>query len=84
MSINTADMAALKVRLKATWMSGNYTKFATYLVDGAVTFLTACDIPAGTIVLDVACGAGQTAIPLARKGCNVTGVDIASNLVEAA
>jgi SAM-dependent methyltransferase len=32
-------------------------------------------------VLDVACGTGNTAIPLARGGCTVTGVDIATNLL---
>lgn len=81
MSTNTVEMSALKGKLKNTWMSGDYAKFATYLVDGATDFLAATNIPAGAKVLDVACGAGQTAIPLARIGIQVTGVDIASNLI---
>jgi ubiquinone/menaquinone biosynthesis C-methylase UbiE len=84
MTINTVDMDALKERLKNTWMLGNYAKFATYLVDGAIDFLASCKIPASTKVLDVACGAGQTSIPMARNGIHVTGVDIASNLIDAA
>jgi 2-polyprenyl-3-methyl-5-hydroxy-6-metoxy-1,4-benzoquinol methylase len=81
---NTAEMAALKARQKSMWMSGNYARFATYLVDGAMDFLANSDIPSGTKVLDVACGAGQTAIPMARKGIQVTGIDIAANLIETA
>lgn len=78
------EMDSLKVRLKNTWMSGDYTKFATYLVPGAMNFLAVSNIPAGAKVLDVACGAGQTALPMARNGSKVTGVDIASNLIIAA
>lgn len=81
---NTAEMDALKTRLKATWMAGDYAKFATYLQDGAIDFLNRINIPAGAKVLDIASGAGQTAIPLARHGVQVTGIDIASNLVEIA
>jgi 2-polyprenyl-3-methyl-5-hydroxy-6-metoxy-1,4-benzoquinol methylase len=81
MIVDTTEMEALKIRQKNTWMSGDYAKFASYLVNGAMEFLTICNIPAGTKVLDVACGAGQTALPMARKGIKVTGMDIASNLV---
>lgn len=84
MSINTPEMEAIKVRQKSMWMSGDYAKFATYMIDGAMDFLAAANIPAGAKVLDVACGAGQTAIPLARQGKQVTGIDIATNLVEVA
>ena len=82
--INTPDMEALKARQKSTWMSGDYARFATYLLKGATDFLDLCDIPVGAKVLDVASGAGQTAIPMARAGSRVTGLDIASNLVEEA
>jgi SAM-dependent methyltransferase len=80
----TPEMEALKTRLKATWMSGDYGHFATYLEAGALEFLSRIRIEPGTRILDVACGAGQTAIPLARAGAKVTGVDIATNLVEQA
>ncbi len=84
MVLNTADMAALKPRFKSMWMSGDYATFAPYLVEGAMDFLAQCDIPAGTKVLDIACGAGQTALPMARNGCLVTGLDLAGNLVRVA
>lgn len=84
MSIEAVEMDVLKPRLKSMWMSGDYAKFATYLVTGAMEFLALCEITHGTKVLDVACGAGQTALPMARSGANVTGIDIASNLIEVA
>ncbi len=80
----TPEMEALKARLKTTWMSGDYGHFATYLEPGALEFLSRIPIEPGARVLDVACGAGQTAIPLSRAGAKVTGVDIATNLIEQA
>lgn len=80
----TPEMEALKSRLKATWMSGDYGHFATYLEAGAIEFLSRIRIEPGARILDVACGAGQTAIPMARAGAKVTGVDIATNLIEQA
>ena len=65
-------------------MSGDYGHFATYLKPGAMEFLARLEIAHGTRMLDVACGAGQIAIPAARAGALVTGVDIASNLIEQA
>ncbi len=88
MNVITAEIApemeALKARLKATWMSGDYGHFATYLQPGALEFLSRIPIEPGVRVLDVACGAGQTAIPMSRAGAKVTGVDIATNLIEQA
>ena len=76
------EMDALKTRLKATWMSGDYALFAKPMERGANEFLTRLVVPPGTEMLDIACGAGQIAIPAARAGVNVTGVDIAANLIE--
>lgn len=78
------DMQALKDRLKATWMAGDYGHFATYLEPGALEFLARLSIAPGTRMLDVACGAGQIAIPAAHDGARVTGIDIASNSIEQA
>ena len=80
----TPEMEALKARLKATWMSGDYGHFATYLEAGALDFLSRIKVEPGARILDVACGAGQTAIPMSRLGAKVTGVDIATNLIEQA
>lgn len=75
------DMRALKDRLRATWMAGDYGHFATYLEPGALDFLARLAVAPGTRMLDVACGAGQIAIPAARAGVRVTGLDLAPNLV---
>ena len=80
----SAEMAALKTRLKATWMAGDYGRFAKYLEPGALEFLERLAVAPGTRMLDVACGAGQIALPAARAGVRVTGIDIAANLIEQA
>ena len=77
-------MEVLKVRLKTTWMAGNYGHFATYLEPGALEYLTHLAVAPGTRMLDVGCGAGQIAIPAARAGARVTSINIASNLIEQA
>jgi SAM-dependent methyltransferase len=77
----TPEMTALKARLKATWESGDYGHFATYLLPGALEFLERLALWPGVKMLDVACGAGQIAIPAVRAGANVIGVDLADNLV---
>ena len=51
---------------------------------GAAEFVERLNLRAGEKVLDVACGAGSTALPAARFGANVTGIDIAPNLIEEA
>ena len=76
-----SPMAALKSRLKATWESGDYGHFAKLMEPGALEFLARQSVAPGTRVLDLACGAGQIAIPMARAGAEVIGVDIAGNLI---
>jgi SAM-dependent methyltransferase len=80
----TPEMEAIKAKQKATWMSGDYGHFARYLEPGALEILARISIEPGMRILDVACGAGQISIPAARAGAKVTGVDIATNLVEQA
>ena len=77
-------VANLKAKLRATWMDGDYAAFSAYMKPGATKILAGWQIERGVRLLDVACGAGQTAIPAAKTGARVTGVDIASNLIEAA
>ena len=79
-----ADIGALKQRLKATWEAGDYDYFSRYMEQSAVEFLDRLRIPAGSSLLDVACGSGQLALVAARRGLKVTGVDIASNSIQAA
>lgn len=80
----TSEMEALKTRLKAMWMAGDYGHFAKFLEPGAMEFFPRLQIVPGERVLDVACGAGQLAFPAARAGATVTGIDIATNLIEQA
>jgi SAM-dependent methyltransferase len=78
------EMEALKNRLRATWMAGDFGEIAKIIAQGGDEFVDNLDIKPGMKVLDVACGTGNTAIPEAKKGADVTGVDIASNLIEQA
>jgi ubiquinone/menaquinone biosynthesis C-methylase UbiE len=80
----TPEMEAIKTRMKATWTSGDYGHFAKYLEPGALDIFSRMPIEPGMRILDVACGAGQISIPAARAGAKVTGVDIATNLIEQA
>jgi 2-polyprenyl-3-methyl-5-hydroxy-6-metoxy-1,4-benzoquinol methylase len=71
----------LKDSMRATWMAGDFGVVAkTISVDGEA-FASRLAIPSGARVLDVACGTGNLAIPIARQGPIVTGVDIAPNLL---
>jgi SAM-dependent methyltransferase len=80
----TPEMQALKTRLKATWMAGDYGRFAKFLEPGAMAFFPRLQIAPGERVLDVACGAGQLSFPAARAGASITAIDIATNLIEQA
>jgi SAM-dependent methyltransferase len=83
-SLVNTDIDALKTRLKATWMYGNYDYFSRYMEASAVEFLDTLGVDPGTSLLDVACGSGQLALIAARRGAKVSGVDIATNAILAA
>jgi SAM-dependent methyltransferase len=78
----TTEMEALKSKLRATWVAGDFAEIATAIEAGAEEFVTRLGITKGTNVLDVACGNGNTAIPAAWLGADVTG--IAPYLIEQA
>jgi SAM-dependent methyltransferase len=84
MSQPATDMDALKSRLKATWMAGDFGLIARGYEAGAAEFVSRLGLAPRTRVLDVACGTGNLALPAARAGAAVTGVDIATNLLEQA
>ncbi len=77
-------MHQLKQTMRETWMAGDFGVIAKTIAREAEAFVSRLDLPAGAQVLDVACGTGNSAIPLARRGARVTGVDIAPNLLEQA
>ena len=81
MNTLSPEMQALKTKLKATWDSGDYGRFASYMEPGALEILRRLPVGPGTRLLDVATGAGQIAIPAARLGARVTGIDIAPHSI---
>lgn len=78
------EMDALKGKLRGMWIAGDFGEIAKSIEAGAVEFVERLDLKAGMRVLDVACGTGNLAIPAAHAGADVTGIDIAPNLIEQA
>src|SRR5437773_8376375 len=68
---------------KALWEKGDFTRIAESMRESGEALVMTLGISDGLDVLDLGCGDGTTALPAARLGANVLGVDIASNLVEA-
>src|SRR6478609_6123258 len=68
---------------KALWEKGDFTRIAQSMRESGTALVEKLGITKGLNVLDLGCGDGTTAIPEAKLGPNVLGVDIASNLVEA-
>jgi SAM-dependent methyltransferase len=68
---------------KALWEKGDFTRIAASMRDSGEKLVADLGITSGMKVLDLGCGDGTTALPAARLGADVLGVDIASNLVEA-
>src|SRR6516164_9532720 len=68
---------------KALWEKGDFTRIAETMRESGEALVKGLGITRGMKVLDVGCGDGTTALPEARLGADVLGVDIARNLVEA-
>lgn len=68
---------------KALWEKGDFTRIAQNMRGSGAELVAKLGITKNMEVLDLGCGDGTTAIPAAKIGANVTGVDIAANLVEA-
>ncbi len=69
---------------KALWEKGDFTQIAATMRESADALVRGLAITPGLKVLDLGCGDGTTALPAARLGADVLGVDIARNLVAAA
>ena len=68
---------------KALWEKGDFTRIAESMRESGEALVGGLGITKGLRILDLGCGDGTTALPAARLGADVLGVDIASNLVEA-
>ena len=68
---------------QALWEKGDFTRIAESMRESGEALVKGFGITKGLKVLDLGCGDGTTALPEARLGADVLGVDIASNLVEA-
>src|SRR5215831_15756647 len=68
---------------QALWEKGDFTQIAIFMREAGEAVVKSLKITPPLRVLDLGCGDGTTAVPLARLGADVTGIDIARNLVEA-
>src|SRR5688572_26607125 len=68
---------------KALWEKGDFTQIAKTMRESGESLVSQLGVTPGLRVLDLGCGDGTTAIPLAKLGAKVLGVDIARNLVTA-
>lgn len=84
MSELSIELSALKSRLADTWGSGDFGQIGRAHLAGNLEFVERLSIMPGMKVLDVACGAGSASITAARAGAEVTGIDIARNMIDQA
>jgi ubiquinone/menaquinone biosynthesis C-methylase UbiE len=68
---------------KALWEKGDFTRIAESMRESGEAVVESLGVKPGLKVLDLGCGDGTTAVPAARRGADVLGVDIARNLVDA-
>jgi ubiquinone/menaquinone biosynthesis C-methylase UbiE len=68
---------------KALWEKGDFTRIAETMRESGDALVEKLKVTKGMKVLDLGCGDGTTAVPEAKRGADVLGVDIARNLVEA-
>jgi ubiquinone/menaquinone biosynthesis C-methylase UbiE len=68
---------------KALWEKGDFTEIAALMRQSGEALVKSLGVKPPLRVLDLGCGDGTTAVPLAQMGAEVVGIDIARNLVEA-
>ena len=68
---------------KALWEKGDFTEIAAFMRESGEALVRSIGVQPPLRVLDLGCGDGTTALPMAQMGADVTGIDIASNLVAA-
>src|SRR5688572_20061104 len=79
---STPDLEAVKAKQQKTWASGDYHAIATAIPVISENLVDAADLRAGSRVLDVAGGSGNTALAAARAGVDVVSLDYVPALLE--
>lgn len=75
-------MEEFKQRQRAVWSAGDYAAVSEYIADVGERLAQRAGVGPDLRVLDVACGTGNAAIPAARAGAPVTGLDLTPELLE--
>lgn len=76
-------MEEFKQAQRATWEAGDFADIAQHITDVGERIVAEAGIEAGRRALDVACGTGNAALPAARAGAEVTGLDLVPKLLDA-
>jgi ubiquinone/menaquinone biosynthesis C-methylase UbiE len=78
----TVELDEFKKRQRATWEAGDFEALSDRIAEVGELVAGQAGIGRGMAVLDVACGSGNAALPAARLGARVTGLDLAPKLLE--
>lgn len=83
-TIDTAEAdRALKAKHRAMWALGDYPTLAAEIIPHlGAALVEACEVGHGELVLDVAAGSGNAAIPAALAGARVVACDLTPELLE--
>ena len=78
-----AVLETFKHRQRAMWAAGDYPALSEEIAGVGELLVERVAVTAGMRVLDVASGTGNAALPAARRGADVTALDLVSELLEA-
>ncbi len=78
------EIGEIRRRQRATWAAGDYPPMAAHLEPASATLVATVGVGEGIRVLDVATGSGNAALVAAALGADVTGLDLAPNLLDVA
>jgi ubiquinone/menaquinone biosynthesis C-methylase UbiE len=76
-------MDEFKQQQRAMWAAGDYATLSEHITHVGERVVAAVGVDEGMTVLDVACGAGNAALPAARAGARVSGLDLVPELLDA-
>lgn len=80
----TIGIKTIKEKMKEAWSAGDFGVIAKIIEPEGEAFINRLRLQKGKKLLDVACGTGNLAIPAARLGAEVTGLDLVANLIRQA